>query len=346
MARSKNLSTTARRDMEVRRHIARQDMALGLMPIFRPLADGAQRKEIHFKQQWNGGMVFMRGVEMSEQDLAVLLALLALALRVENPEQQRGREIPGLKARGRAVQRAPVVTLHTSMTEICCVLGRDPDSHGTRCAIRDSIERLMMVVIRAKVGKAHGMTHLISGEVGVGRNAIEITLSYRLTRALLAGGSYAAISMRDYRALPAGVPRLVFAWLCAWMAADRRRSIAVSTLEKHIWPDPPGGEGDSAARARRRRAAELRAALNDLRGIGWGITLDQDTARIDRRGEVKSDVETMACERANNETGLACPANRPSVSGKPAQRVRDLGPFLCRNNDLAAADAAYDSLYK
>lgn len=290
----------ARKRLQVARDVARLDMAIGLAGIFRPLRDGATRKEIALKQVWNGGTVTLRGIELSERDLAVLLGLLVIALRDGDPDITPGKEIAQLGAKGAAAD-SDVITIRTSMAVLCEVIGRDPRSHGTRVDIRTSIERLSMIVVRGEAGERWAMSHLIAGAAGRGRDAIGVTLSLRLTRAVLGAGSYAQISMCDYRSLPPGVARLVYTWLRTWMCGARERTIGLRALMRHIY-----GADAISARTARHRLQQVRGAIATLETIGWSTTIEGESATvIAPRREPESD-----------ESGPALPRKRPSVAAQ------------------------------
>ncbi|MHB1951616.1 MAG: replication protein C, IncQ-type, partial [Acidiferrobacteraceae bacterium] len=283
----KKLPPEARRRADVAKEVARHDMAIGLAGIFRPLRDGAARKEIVLTQRWAGGTVILRGVELGERDLAVLLALLAIALR-SDLVPGRGDLVPALRTAGGASDM-DVVTVYTSLSDVCREAGVDPDSHGGRHSVRVAIDRLMMIIVRAESASGWRSTQLIGGAIGRGRDAVEITLCYRLTRAVLGTGSYAPICMRDYRALPGGLARIVHVWLTAWMCGASERRISINALMPHIY-----GPAASPRTARHRRL-RLRAAIEAQQACGWCVEWYGDTVTIRRHAP------------AGPETGPALP---------------------------------------
>ena len=108
-----------------------------------------------------------------------------------------------------------------------------------------------------------------------------ISLNYRLVRALQGYGSYAAISMADYRMLPSGIARLAYTWLTAWFASKiGTRRIGLEALERHIY-----GSLSSDRKTRSKRRLALKAGIEALRLIGWGVewAKDGDAVEIERR---------------------------------------------------------------
>jgi hypothetical protein len=265
MKRPSSLPPEARRDIDVRERVARNDMAFGLTSIVRALRRGAKREYVELSQSWGGGVIQIAGPVIDDWDLGVLLVLETLALR--NPQnKQLGKQVHNLLPQpkeGRLTEdntasEHETITIRTSLADICNELEVGDDG-PTRAAIRKSIRRLTSIVVEAEHGDRWALTHLIQGVVGKGRNSVEVTLSYRLTRAILGSGSYARIYLRSYRALPAGAPRVLYAWLCAWFAASYgERTILLGTLARHVY----GEEGvDWKARDHRRA---VRKALRVL----------------------------------------------------------------------------------
>ncbi len=277
------LPAEARRRIEISREVARQDMAIGLMSLFCQLRDSKTRKYIEeIKQPWNGGVISVNGPELSSFDQDVLFGLLALALQRERDcEKKSGLEIPEINAGG-GVESADTLTLRTGYAELARIMGYESEDMKP---IKKAIKRLSSVVVEAQTKDAWATSHLIHGAAGKGRGAVKVVFSWRLTRALLGDGSYAAVSMSDRRILPGGLARLVHAWLCAWFASQSgRRSISLETLESHVYREP--AKSDRTTRDRRQK---LRAAVDSLRMIGWGVKWRGDIAEIERRMSTATD---------------------------------------------------------
>lgn len=269
MSNRKQMSPAARIDRDRDQHVARQDMALGLSSLFRALPDGARRREVTLRQPWCGGEIVIQGAECSHFDQAVLLALLAVAGQ-SDPLPDLGAPTADLMAAGLAVQRE-VVRVDTTTAALMRCAGLDPDSHGSRQAVRAALRRLSGIVIEGRRDGDWAMTHLIAGAAGRGRDAVSVVLNYRLTDALLGIGSYARINMDDYIALESGVARLAYAWLCAWYAGSAGvRRIGLDALEVHVY-----GAATESRKARSKRRIALRAAMADIGAIpGWRAAVD------------------------------------------------------------------------
>ena len=108
--------------------------------------------------------------------------------------------------------------------------------------VTDALLLLAMVVVRIEntVTKQWENTHLISSACGIGYNAIEVSLNYRLTEVLLATGQsgcggYAAIKMDEHLSLSSGPARLLHTWLHVWGANKDLSSLHLDTLIKQIY---------------------------------------------------------------------------------------------------------------
>jgi hypothetical protein len=254
-------------------------MALGLAPFIKPVIRGKRGWLEGVKQQWNGGVLELAGPELDARDLGVLLALLAIALRVadesvadENePQLEPGHKVSGMLPTPRGPWGTPnaaaekdVLAMQTTLASICREIGRDPEDGRAHAAIRASIKRLQGVVIEARSGEQWASTHLIAGAAGRGKAAVSITLNYRLTRAVLGTASYGRIRMSVWRQL-SPVGQCLYHWLACWRPGyGACPPIRLDTLARHVWRDAKQG----AAQRERRRL--LRVAFSEIQAAGGG----------------------------------------------------------------------------
>lgn len=288
------LTQEARTRIEQSREVARFDMATALASLFRPVR-GRARREIVQEQEWMGATIRFRSIELSDFDLGVLLAILSLAFQRDSMAEEC---LPGeggcagnqwliegerLRVPDNYAMQNPVVNLTTSIRRVCKSMGI-PEAGDSWRSVKISIERLSMVIMAVEAGRGRdrrwATTRLIAASVGHGDMA-GISLNYRLARALLGNGSYAAISMADYRMLPSGIARLAYTWLTAWFASKiGTRRIGLEALERHIYGSP---SSDRKTRSKRRLA--LKAGIEALRLIGWGVEWEKDgeAVEIERR---------------------------------------------------------------
>lgn len=264
-----DLTQQARREMDARAGFARQDMAFGLATFVRPVVRGKRMYIEGVRQEWMGGTLILSGPEIDAGDLGVLLALLRLALQsFPECDIKPGADVPGLlpdsqhqhrEGANRAVMHQ-AVCVKTTMAAICRELGRSADDGRAHASVRASLRRLSAIVVdgRSGVDPDWAQTHLIHGSAGRGRGAVEVTLSYRLTWAVLGNGPYTRVSMYTWRRL-SPVAQVLYHWLCSWRpGAGTCPVIGIDTLTRHVWREVARG-----AKQRERRQ-QVRAALREI----------------------------------------------------------------------------------
>ncbi len=264
----------ARREMDSRASIARQDMGFALASFVRPVVRGKRMYVEGVKQAWMGGVLTISGPEIDAGDLGVLLTLLRLALQaLPACDSKPGADVSGLlpdaehrQGTNRAGAHA-VLTLKTTMASICRELGRDPEDGRAHAAVRASLRRLASIVVEGQTGgEWWAQTQLIRGSAGRGRGAVEVVLSYRLTWAVLGNGPYARIRMSTWRRL-SPVAQVLYHWLCSWRPGHGAcPAIKVDTLAAHVW----GGINNDLARRRRQ---QIRDALAEMPPDEWAVEI-------------------------------------------------------------------------
>lgn len=320
MRRSKK-PAAARRHAQLSRQVARNDMALGLTSLFRPLPDGAVRREIVAEQEFAGVKLRFRGVEMSIFEQGVFFAVLAVALRGgEFSSAAQAGLLPDLPHKDvRATDHAANIAaqrdsleVRTSLAELCCMAGLQRKPGGeTIEAIKTAFERLHGVTVFAQAGDHQwGITHLLGGGLGHG-GEVAVRLNPRATRALLAAGSgsYAQIEMPVYRALRGTVPRALYAWLAAWFCGrSGAREISIERIEVHVFGAVASAK---ASRSRRRKQiAQALAAIGEASGGEYTGAVAGGMARITRQW-----VSGEGLRPARNQI---TPSAEPVCLGKPA----------------------------
>ena len=293
--RSKRFPAAARADVERTRQVARHEMALGLISMFRPLPDGAQRREVRILQRFAGGAVRVMGVEMSQFEQAVFFALLAIAARggsLQNalaagllPALPHPNAPQDAQPQENAAGAAQAIEVKTTLAELCRVAGL-PDRPGsnTREGVRLAFQRLAMVTVYAEGASGEwGITHLLAGAIGQGdeTGSVVVRLNPRSTAAVLGGRSYAPISMLIYRSLPTPTARVLYAWLCAWFTGRTgARQIGLEALEAHVF----GAVAEDRRRRSQRRSQIRRAlaAINSCDGQ-FNCSMQGEQASITRR---------------------------------------------------------------
>ncbi|WP_197033057.1 replication protein C, IncQ-type [Thiomonas sp. FB-Cd] len=242
------------------------------------------------KQKWNGGEISLSGPELDAFDLRVLLACQSLALQSAHNAKylddrlENGVDVKGLLAAPRKAGDAnmadelPTFSLTTTMSAVSEAIGRKPRDGQAHAAIRASLQRLASIVVTATKGNKGAFTHLIAGGAFYGRHAVRLTLSYRLTQALLGEGSYGRIHMSEFIKLtPVG--QIVYHWLSCWRpGAGAPRTIKLDRLAEHVWG---GAAEDHKTRTDRRR--QLTKALASMPSAEWQIQIDGELASVARK---------------------------------------------------------------
>lgn len=274
-------------EIDARNEVARLDMAFGLASIVRPARAGLVRKAIEKRQPWNGGEITIKGNELDDHDFGVLLALLVIG--EQKPTLQKGCEVEGLlpiKRKANLAESADVVTIHTTFGEIRNILGLKSDGRKNNDAIWSSITTLATMVVEANADDNWSFTHLIGNGKGEGNKTFSLTLSYRLTRALLGEGSYAAIDMHVFRSLPSGTTRVLYAVMCAWCIERKcQKQVSLMKLVERVYGRSEAEISSSSLKNYRRsirnglKQIEAVAEKFKFRAVGEIVTVQKITPR-------------------------------------------------------------------
>jgi hypothetical protein len=273
----------ASREIDARNDVARLDMAFGLASVARPRKTGAQPKAFAetIKQTWVGGVIGIRGIALSDHDLGVLLALIILAEQ-QKPVVEQGVSIEGLLLPTKsenAATVADVVTVKTTHAKVAMTMGIKSKGSCVNDAIWESLKNLATIVIDVKDNNRVALTHLIKQGQGTKDTALVVTLSYRITRAIFGDGSFAAVDMRIFAALPKGAARIMYVWLASWFGgASGTRHIKIDNLAVHVWGS------DATAEEVREHRRTLSLALQKLNSASesWCVKIEKQMIEITR----------------------------------------------------------------
>ncbi|OZB62870.1 MAG: hypothetical protein B7X31_07370 [Thiomonas sp. 13-66-29] len=296
------------------RQVAKNEMALGLMSVFRPLPDGAQRHEVIIEQKFAGGQVRVHGVEMNVFEQGIFLSVLALAgdglmqtakeagLLPTLPDNSNPNAPRNAKPEDNSAAQGQCVRVNTSIAELCRMAGlADAPGGGTRAAIKTAFSRLAMLTVFAQDERGKwGITHLIGGGMGDDPGGkVSAWLNPRSTRAVLGERAYAPVSMQVWRQLPTPPAKALYAWLCAWFAGGTgTRQISMDALEIHVF-----GALAKSKQTRSDRRKEIRVALTAIEGSTAGeivvtpatsggknvtITRQWTTPNVPLQGEIRT----------------------------------------------------------
>lgn len=272
MASSKNKAISL--DIDARNNIVRLDMALGLARIAKPLRAGAKRGSFDISQDWDGGTVRFVGVELDDHDLGVLLALISIAQK-KRPAMTAGNIVaelipfvPGKKG-GNLAADLDVVTVDANFKEVRDEIGVKTDSSHVNDVIRNSLVRLASIVVEGRKDDLWGITHLIKNSNSE-KESLRVTLSFRLTKALLGNASYGAVDMNVFSKLPRGAARILYVWLVSWFGgAQKARVVGLNKLVENIFNEPAIKMSASALKDRRRTIKHAMGRIQALSNLSF-----------------------------------------------------------------------------
>lgn len=280
---------------------ARHDPATCLAPgLFRALKKG-DRKKLKLDITYRHGDALFRFVgfePLGADDLRVLQTLVAMAgphgaVLAPEPATRVGAALrKALECTGIAAA-ADAVSVTTSGRALLAESGMAGHGGSDIDGVRASLLRLGNVTLHASRadGEREGTTHLLSFERDV--DSITVALNYKLAGAIVGDArQHVRIPMDEVRALRGDVARLIHQRLCAWVDPGRTRHVMLETLVGYAYPSAPICGANEAPRGpspstKSMRRAKAKAAVAELRGLGWTIeTAGPESLAITRpRGE-------------------------------------------------------------
>jgi hypothetical protein len=252
---------------------ARHDPAHCLAPgLFRSLKRGERKthKLDVIYEFGDGQRIEFSGPEpLGADDLRVLQGLVALAgpcglVLSPEPKTEGGQQLRlFLEPKWDAVQHDALV-VKGSYRGLAKEIGY-ADIENSR-PIRECIERLWKVSIIAHFDKKRQGYRLLAEYASDDTDGrLYVALNPRITQAIMGNAQHTRISMDEVRALRSDVARLLHQRLCGWIDSGESRRATVETLCGYVWLE---GAKTEAMKKRRQR---VRAALDELRGLGWVV---------------------------------------------------------------------------
>ncbi len=326
--RRRRLPAAARADMARTRQVAKNEMAIGLMSVFRPLPDGAVRREVMFDQKFADWQVRIHGVEMNIFEQGIFLSILALAgdgvmqtameagMVPKLPDNSNPNAPRDAKPEDNTAALRECVKVNTSIAELCRMAGiADAPGGQTRAAIKAAFSRLAMLTVFAQDGRGKwGITHLISGGLGSDQDGkVSVWLNPRSTRAVLGERAYAPVSMQVWRELPSQPAKALYAWLCAWFAGGTgTRQISMDALEIHVF-----GALAKSKPTKSRRRKEIRVALAAIEQETTGEIAAMLMTRGEKNVTITRQFTKKVCKSMDNL--LAAPKAELGAKIRPAR---------------------------
>lgn len=132
-------------------------------------------------------------------------------------------------------------------------------------AFKESLTRLANVTLYISTVAGEQSFHLLSYILENGSSKFTVALNPAIANAIN-GRRYTRIELSEVRQIRSDAALILHQRLCAIVAPGKVRSFKTKTLLSYVWPNP---ETPSAVSKQKQR---LREALEELGGLGWGIT--------------------------------------------------------------------------
>ena len=254
---------------------AKQDPALALISLFRPICRGPRPGGLSMISEYDGlTLKFNVWRAVDARDQSVLLAAVGLAgllsdeLKSLNAEVEhpRGQELWfKLQAKDMALQDKAKVLKTTKYAMLQAA--NMTDSGENYKTLEDCLERLSMIGCRAKKDGYDWSMHLLS-YAQAPDGTLHIALNPRFADALV--GQHIKISLFERKALTTEYAQILHAWLCAWLRPGKTNRIHVDKLSEKVWGNI--STNDNTNRKRREKILKTLNEINDLGG--WKASVE------------------------------------------------------------------------
>lgn len=316
------------------------DSALGMLPIFRPIAKSSSRAKLELHQTFGSGKLCWSGPnQLSIPDQSVLLAAMACA------KGSAALEAPD--ADGTADARALELLVPTGHFQTACVwipttfrmLSRHcaaPGHAGPNTAqVKASLKRLTETTVWMRADDCEGSARLLAWTYSRAE-AVLLALNWRLVDALC-GRGYSHINLNDRAALGTEVAKSLHFSLSCQLKPGADWRYKLDTLQKHVWGDMVSGE------ALRQRRVKLRKALDALASLPtWTVSWEGNvaTVRHERTPQVRSAVTALKTPASYRSRRIESVTVMPNASPGASNRFHSDTENPSSYADLAYADVS------
>ena len=252
---------------------AKQDPALALLSIFRPICRGRRPGGFSIETIYDDTHVkYNIWQALDSRDQSVLLSILGLTGMLANEVSWLGSNVSNEQGQQLWLDLEPsdtaklqkAVVVKTTKYALLQACGYN-DSGKSYELLKSSLERLSMVGMRARKAGHEWSMRLLSYAV-TPEGVIHIALNPRFADSLL--GHHVNVSLIERRLLHSEVAQIAHAWLSAWLRQGSANKIGIDRLTEKIWGTQT--VSDSTNRKRRERTIK---ALNEISELGWNIKL-------------------------------------------------------------------------
>jgi hypothetical protein len=272
--------------------------------LFRTMTDGERkRQKLDVRHEFGKETARFIGFEpLDGFDARILVGLVALAgregkmLRHDHADTARKRMRELLDPRLDA-EKQDALLIQTTRRALLREVGRDPGGK-TMHALDASLTRMANVTVIVERGARRATFHLLGWAVDEGDDTLLVALNPRITEAILGERPWTRISLDEVRALESERSVVVHQRLCSYVDPGKPARVGIDTLCSYLGP---GAESGGALRMRR---ARVRAALAELRGLGWVVSEDGEHVTITRsRREARRCGKAVTLVRESGDAG-------------------------------------------
>ena len=253
---------------------ARQDPALALASLFRPLHRGRRSGGLTIEYMHGGRQVqfnLWRGLDSRDQ--SVLLGAVGLAGMLTAVDDTYRLPTTFVRPVGTRLwldlnrcedaARDHAVVLRTTRYALLQAAGLDNKGRNYGL-LEDCLRRLSLVSCRVR-GDDYSWTMQLLSYLETREGHLHIALNTRCARAL--SGPHVHVSLTERRELRREIAPLAHAWLSAWLREGSGGGIRLDTLAEKIW-----GRASRNASTTRSRRERLAKALDEIGKLaGWTV---------------------------------------------------------------------------
>jgi len=255
---------------------ARHDPIHCLTPgLFQSLSKNCRKTEgfeaVH--DYGNGRRIEFYGPKrLGAEDLRVLQGLVAMAgpsgqVLSIRPSTKEGKHLRQSLNIEEEITEEDAIVVDDSYRALAREIGYSEDGGSQFKTIRECLERLWMVcVIAQHNGKRQGFHLLATYSSDESNGKLCVALNPMIARAVMGGGRYVHISMKEIRSLKSDAARLIHQRLCAWVDPKKSAKVSLDIMASYVWHKKVN------ATAMRKRRQRTREALDEIRSTGWVFT--------------------------------------------------------------------------
>lgn len=260
---------------------ARNDAAMAHTHLFRPIQRGQYARRLEFSVNWKDGtLTFASAYQYGIPEQSIFLAACALCglggvTLSANPISNEGQALRLALASENDATGMDAISVETTMHELLTAAGMTTGGSAYARA-ENMLWRLSNLTIRVQRQGWDGSMRLLS-YMKTPEGKVRIGLHHRLAEAIAGSAQHFRINLIERRALNSDPAKCLHAWLSGFVRPGETKSIGITKLTTHIWPD------DCSDAEQRKRLMRARLALQEIKLLsGWVITETNGSITIGR----------------------------------------------------------------